>query len=132
MLPLDFPEHKLPHGLKDCRLLQYAVDYMRRGVVVQLAVDVTEGDGDLQYRTGRLLFTELVFCSVEPPKGKSETNERELWVPGVYVLEKDDLEKQPFGPWVKPGQAWVLDLADLDASMCIVAAMCRFEWTAEI
>ncbi|GEM_PF-3269875 len=128
MIPLDFPEQRLPHGLKDCHLLQYAVDYVNRGAVVQLAVDVTEGDGELRYRKGRLLFAELVFCSVEAPHERSETNERELWVPGVYLLEKADLEKQPFGSWVQPGQAWVLDLADLDAALCIVAKLCRFEW----
>lgn len=132
MIPLEFPEQALPHGLKNCRLLQFAVDYVRRGAVAQLAVDVTEGDGDLKYRTARLLFTEIVFCSLDAPTEKSETNERELWVPDVYVLEKADLSKHPFGAWVEEGHAWALDLADIESSMVIVGAMCRFEWTGEI
>jgi len=132
VIPLDFPEQHLPHGLKDCRLMQFAVDYVRRGAIVQLGVDVTQGEGDLKYRPGRLLFTELVFCSIEPPDGKSETNERELWVPGVYAMEKSDLGNQTWGSWVEEGKAWAFDLGDLDAALCIVAGDCRFEWTSEI
>jgi len=132
MIPLNFSGQNLPHGLKDCRLLQFAIDYVRRGAVVQVAVDVTEGEGDLKYRPGRLLFTELVFCSLEPPDGKSETNERELWVPGVYAMEEADIKNQTWGSWVEEGTAWVLDLGDLDAALCIVAGGCRFEWTTDI
>jgi len=130
MKRLDFPDQKLPNGLNDCRLQRYAVDYVRRGgmFILDIMMSPPDSDDDPVYKTAKLLFTGLVFCSLDAPDGKSEFNERELWVPGVFVLELEDLKKKEWNTWVEPGEAWAFALGDLGAYLFVAAKACRFEW----
>jgi hypothetical protein len=64
-------QRSLPNGLHDAELLAVRIDYSAQTAVLELNIDVSDasaqGQGTVQYRPARLMFSQLQFIAVDPP-----------------------------------------------------------------
>jgi hypothetical protein len=64
----------LPNGLHDAELLSIAVDYRVPEAIIEVNVDVSRPDDEVDsYRCARLRFLELQFLTIEPPDPKYDS-----------------------------------------------------------
>jgi hypothetical protein len=124
-----------PNGLHDAEIERVALDYVAREAVFDCSVwvgdmDAAPGEAREAHRRGRLVFTGLLYCVIDPPDASYPYQDREsLWV----------ASDGPVGPNKDPGQhlpknlpdgafaRWFF-IKDWNAFIYVAARKVRFEW----
>ncbi|HEY9466688.1 MAG TPA: hypothetical protein VIR54_26515 [Vicinamibacterales bacterium] len=64
----------LPNGLHDAELVKVDIDYEGRRVIFEMNLDVSRSpDAEVQYRRGRIIFSDVAFIAVRAAKAGLKT-----------------------------------------------------------
>jgi hypothetical protein len=123
-------ENSLPNGFHDADLYEFHVDFVRRVADFTFGIDVSDSEkqNNIIYRRGRLILSDLFFCSLEPPRSFSEIKSGEGLSCDAGVLEGDRLSKVHSGEMPKDTFAYWFFLNETNSFIYVAAKKASFEW----
>ena len=130
---------KFPHAtLHDAAIEKIALDYVRREAVFECALCVGDpatlevGPREVRQR-GRLVFSGLLYCAIEPPDASYPFQEAGgLWLSSNGPAGREQVSSTRLPQPLPEGAiAHWLFISDWNAFIHIAAEAARFEWASD-
>lgn len=124
-------EGSLPNGFHDARIKKINLNYEKRIIVLEIAVDISNPDTDLpEYRVGKIVISNFLFCVIEQPDNKYITLANEgLWISGSDQISPEDLPMKITAQLPEGSFVHRFFINNWNAFLYLVAMDSQLEWS---